>query len=76
MEYVLLLVAAYSVPVILWHMGACSIAVLLPLLSLPMAIRLGHLVGTRSGLVLNQALASTARLALLYSLLFGLGLLF
>ena len=76
MEYVLLLVAAYSVPVILWLMGACSITVLLPLLTLPLAIPLGHLVGTRSGLVLNQALASTARLALLYSILFGLGLLF
>lgn len=76
MEYVLLLVAAYAVPVILWLMGTCSITVLLPLLSLPLAIPLGHLVGTRSGSVLNKALASTARLALLYSILFGVGLLF
>jgi 1,4-dihydroxy-2-naphthoate octaprenyltransferase len=75
-EYVLLLVAAYAVPAILWLIGACSITVLLPLLSLPLAIPLAHRVGTRSGPVLNKALASTARLALLYSILFGLGLLF
>jgi 1,4-dihydroxy-2-naphthoate octaprenyltransferase len=76
MEYVLLLFAAYAVPVILWLIGARSMTVLLPLLSIPLAIPLGRLVGTRSGPVLNKALASTARLALLYSILFGVGLLF
>lgn len=76
MEYIILFVAAYAVPVILWFVGACSSIVLLPLLSIPWAIPPCRLVCTRSGPILNQALASTARLALFYSFLFGLGLLF
>lgn len=76
MEYLILVVAAYAVPVFLWLAGACSMTVLLPLLSIPWAIPPCRLVCTRSGTILNQALANTARLALLYSILFGLGLLF
>lgn len=75
-EYVVLLVAAYAVPVLLWLFGTSSMAVLLTLLSIPIAVPLGHLVCTRSGPILNRALASTARLTLLFSVLFGLGLLF
>jgi 1,4-dihydroxy-2-naphthoate octaprenyltransferase len=49
--------------------------VILPIVSLPPALSLMRLVWSGSGgAILNQALANTARLALLYSLLLSIGL--
>ena len=75
-EFVLLLAGAYAAPVILFIMGKSSIFVLLPLASLPMAISLSRTVCQKEGRVLNQSLAGTARLSLLFSLLFSVGLIF
>jgi 1,4-dihydroxy-2-naphthoate octaprenyltransferase len=74
-EYVLLLVAAYAVALALWLAGWSSAWVLLPWLTLPLAIRLVKLVHqTSEGPRLNRALARTASLDLLFSFLFALGL--
>ena len=86
-EYALLLAVAYAVPValvVVWLVtgtgpagGPSSLAplVLLPLLSLPRARPLLRVVRTfGEPRELNLALKGTARLALVFSLLFGLGL--
>ncbi len=74
-EYLLLLSSAYAIPFILWLVGRSSVWVILPVLSLPLAISLTRLIWkSAGGPVLNQALASTAKLALVYSLLLSIGL--
>jgi 1,4-dihydroxy-2-naphthoate octaprenyltransferase len=74
-EYVLLLAAAYAIPIILWFSGRMSAWVLLPLTSMPTALSLMRLIWKNpEGPILNQALAKTAKLALVYSLLLAIGL--
>lgn len=73
-EYALLLVAAYATPVVLWFLFDVDVWVLLPLVTLPLAIRLLRVVGERSdGPALNVALARTAQLLALYGLLLAVG---
>jgi len=74
-EYVLLLAGAYAIPIILWLSGRMSAWVLLPLTSMPTALYLIRLILKNPGdPILNQALAKTAKLALIYSLLLSIGL--
>jgi 1,4-dihydroxy-2-naphthoate octaprenyltransferase len=74
-EYVLLLAGAYAIPIILWLSGRMSAWVLLPLTSMPTALALMRLIWKNPGdPILNQALAKTAKLALVYSLLISIGL--
>ena len=73
-EYLLLLALAYLVPLLLWLLGKTSPWVMLAWLSLPAAWRPTRLVLTENGCILNQALAGTARLALIFALLFSVGL--
>lgn len=74
-EYLLLLATAYTIPMILWLSGRHSVWVILPLFSLPLAISITRLIWKSAGdPVLNQALASTAKLVLLYSCLLSIGL--
>ncbi|MBN1661247.1 MAG: 1,4-dihydroxy-2-naphthoate polyprenyltransferase [Anaerolineae bacterium] len=75
-EYVALLIVAYATPFGLWLAGSASPWVLLPTLTLPLAIRLTRfLYRTPKGPTLNQALAGTASLDLLFSLLLSAGIL-
>jgi 1,4-dihydroxy-2-naphthoate octaprenyltransferase len=74
-EYVLLIAGAYVIPIILWLGGRMSAWVLLPLISLPAALSLMRLVWKNpADPILNQALAKTAKLALIYSILLSIGL--
>jgi 1,4-dihydroxy-2-naphthoate octaprenyltransferase len=74
-EYLLLLCTAYTIPFILWLSGRSSAWVILPVFSLPLAISLTRLIWkSTGGAVLNHALAHTAKLALVYSLLLSIGL--
>lgn len=74
-EYSLLLSSAYLMPVIIWLRDPKVGAILLPLLSLPWALPLNRIIWQNpAGAILNQALAGTARLALLFSLLLSVGL--
>lgn len=85
-EYVALLALAYAIPVALvglWLVGAgptpgtapLAPALLLPLLSLPLARRpLRTVMGFVERRELNLALKGTARLSLVFSLLFAAGL--
>jgi 1,4-dihydroxy-2-naphthoate octaprenyltransferase len=72
-EYTLLLIGAYLTPLLIWLSGAATPWVLLAWLSLPLARPLLRLVWREQGRVLNQALAGTARLELVYGLLFSAG---
>jgi 1,4-dihydroxy-2-naphthoate octaprenyltransferase len=73
-EYVALIVAAYVVPAGLAASGLRSWLVLLPVLSLPLALPLIRRVATDSGRALNASLVGTARLLLVHSVLFALGI--
>jgi len=75
LEYVLLLAASYAVPPLFLILGWSSAWVLLPILSLPLAVRLVRTIHqSTKGPPLNKALAGTANLDLVFSLLFALGL--
>lgn len=73
-EYGLLLAISYAVPLFLATSSAQGRFVLLPLLTLPLARKLMRAVATESGRDLNARLAGTAKLLLLFGLLFTLGI--
>ena len=73
-EYALLLVAAYAVPALLLARGHATLTILLPILTLPLAVRLFQKVRRERGRALNPLLGGTAKLLLLYGLLFSVGL--
>jgi len=73
-EYAGLLIFAYAIAPDFWLLGSASAWVMLPLLTLPWALRIARRIAASSdGPTLNQALADTARLTLAYSLLFSIG---
>ena len=75
LEYVLLLALAYGTPLLFWFAGWSSPWVLLPWVSLPLAVRLVRSVyQIPGGPALNKLLAGTANLDLLYCILFAAGL--
>ncbi|MFQ5611742.1 MAG: 1,4-dihydroxy-2-naphthoate polyprenyltransferase [Anaerolineae bacterium] len=74
LEYLLLLGVAYVVPLLMWGLGLSAVGVLLAWLSLPLAVPVARVVWRGRGPVLNPALAGTARLELVYSLLLSLGM--
>jgi 1,4-dihydroxy-2-naphthoate octaprenyltransferase len=75
LEYALLLLLAYVVPVLLWLGGELGPWALLPLLTLPIALILLRVIATRrDGPSLNQALVQTARLHAIFGALFALGM--
>jgi 1,4-dihydroxy-2-naphthoate polyprenyltransferase len=75
LEHAALVALAYAVPVFLWATGSASAWVLLPWLSLPMAWALVRDVTTiTEGPAFNLALHHTARLHLVFGVLFATGL--
>ncbi len=74
LEYELLLLVSYAVPAILWLMGRGPSWMLLPLLTLPMALKLWRTTSRSEGRALNPALGGTARLLLLHGVLFAAGI--
>lgn len=73
-EYKLLLLLSYLVPPAMIMTGVAEIYIVLPLLTLPMAWLLAKRIAREKGVLLNELLAGTARLSLIYSLLFAAGL--
>ena len=64
---------AYAIPVVFWLDGH-HVAVLLPLLSIPLAVRLGATIWRRTdGDALNPALERTGQLLFVHSALFAAG---
>ena len=73
-EYAGLVILSYLVPLVMWLTGAAQVWVLLAWLSAPLAWPLWKVVATQEGRVLNKVLAGTARLELVYGVLFAVGL--
>jgi 1,4-dihydroxy-2-naphthoate octaprenyltransferase len=73
-EYGLLIAGAYLLPPLGLLLGLTGAWALLPLLTLPIAIRLIRTVFAEQGRPLNRALAGTGRLHLLFGVLFAVGL--
>lgn len=73
-EYGVLLAISYAVPLFLATSSAGGRWVLLPLLTLPLGRKLVRAVATERGRDLNARLAGTAKLLLLFGLLFALGI--
>src|SRR6218665_1161917 len=73
-EYVLLLALAFATPLAMWALGLASAWVLLALLSAPLAVPLLRQVLGQQGAALNPALGGTARLQLVFGVLFSVGL--
>jgi len=74
-EYAGLFVLAYAAPVLAIVLANVGLWVLLPMLSLPFAMRLVVALATKEGRSLNAVLGQTAILLLIYGVLFSLGLL-
>jgi 1,4-dihydroxy-2-naphthoate octaprenyltransferase len=72
--YALLLGAAYAVPASLVVAGLVDGWALLPWLSLPLAVRLARRMRSERGLSLNGCLVQTARLEVVFGVLFAVGL--
>lgn len=70
-EYVGLITGAYVLLPVYWLLGLVSMWWWLPWLTLPLAVPLVRRVARDSGPALNVALADTARLQLLFSILFA-----
>ena len=73
-QYRALLALSYAVPILLAALRVTPAAVLLPLVSLPLAIKTERAVSSTEGRALNDLLAATAKLLLIFGLLFALGL--
>ncbi len=78
-EYGLLLVLAYAVPLLVAGLGLAAGAhswawAALPVLTLPVALRLARQVARSSGAALNPLLVGTAKLLVLHGVLWTIGL--
>ncbi len=73
-EFVALILGAYLVPPVMWVVGQGGLALWLPWLTLPLAVRLLRRVASAQGRGLNAALKETGQLHLLFGLLFAAGL--
>ena len=74
-EYLLLLAASYATPLVLWLTGRANLTILLPLISLPHALRQAETVWTSSDApALNRCLKATAILLFFFGGPFALGI--
>ena len=74
LEYIILIVGAFLVPVILVVLRIAPAGSLLSWLAIPSAVTMIRFVVQSEGKVLNKALADTGRFTLVYALLYTLGL--
>lgn len=74
-QFLALLILAYAATPLLWLVSSTGPAVLLPLISLPMAAKRVASVFSASGKELNSVLAATAQLSLQFSMLLSIGIL-
>ena len=72
-EYSFFLTAALTVPLIMWLSGGHSAWILLPWISLFLIPPLVRDLQTKKGVPLNNTLAGTARLSLVFGVLFSIG---
>jgi 1,4-dihydroxy-2-naphthoate polyprenyltransferase len=74
-QYLFFMLVSYSILFVVYFTFKKEIFVFLPLLSLPIAIKLIRMIYTLKGSELNKTLELTAKLSALYGLLFAAGIL-
>jgi 1,4-dihydroxy-2-naphthoate octaprenyltransferase len=74
-QYLIFMIISYLILVVVYFTLKQSIFIFLPLLTLPLAIRLINMIFTYEGEKLNKTLELTAKLSALYGLLFAFGIL-
>jgi len=75
LQYVVFMFLSYAILFVVYFTYKESLFVFLPLLSLPIAIKLIKMIYSLKGTELNNTLALTAKLSLIYGLLFAAGIL-
>lgn len=74
-QYVFFMIVSYAILFIVYFTFKKSLLIFLPLLSLPLSIKLVRMIFTLRGRELNKTLELTAKLSALYGLLFAAGIL-
>ena len=74
LEFLLLVIAAYMMSLLMWLLNLTDVWIMLSWLSMPLAASLVRMIWQVTGRGLNEALAGTGRLTLVYAVLFSLGL--
>lgn len=75
LQYVAFMFLSYAILFVVYFTYKESLFVFLPLLSLPIAVKLIKMIYSLKGTELNDTLALTAKLSLIYGLLFAAGIL-
>ncbi len=73
-QYSLMAVGAYAIPLLLWFRGSLNCWGFLPWLTIPLAVYWGIFIRKSTGRNLNKALAGSGQLELIYALLFAIGM--
>ncbi|MEM7449390.1 MAG: 1,4-dihydroxy-2-naphthoate polyprenyltransferase [Myxococcota bacterium] len=76
LEYALMIGISYAIPLLLLGAGHVTAAILLPLITLPWALWMLRALVRLRGTRLNPVLVSTAKLLLVFGVLFALGIFF
>lgn len=74
-QYFTLMIIAYSIPIIIYFVYENEVWILLPILSIPIGIKLFSMLLKLNGIALNRTLELTAKLSVLFSVLFSIGFL-
>lgn len=74
-QYLVFMIVSYAILLVVYFTFKQSLYVFLPLLTLPIAIKLIKMIFNITGKELNETLALTAKLSALYGLLFAVGIL-
>jgi 1,4-dihydroxy-2-naphthoate octaprenyltransferase len=74
-QYIFFMIVSYLTPLVVYFTFRQNVWVFLPLLTFPISFKLVKMIFTFEGKQLNKTLELTARLSLLYGILFALGIL-
>lgn len=74
-QYVFFMILSYAILFVVYFTFKKSLLIFLPLLSLPLSVKLVRMIFTLRGRELNKTLELTAKLSALYGLLFAAGIL-
>jgi 1,4-dihydroxy-2-naphthoate polyprenyltransferase len=75
LQYVVFTVISYAILLVVYFTYKQELIIFLPVLSLPLAIKLIKMIYTLEGKELNKTLELTAKLSAIYGILFALGIL-
>ena len=75
LQYVFFMIVSYAILFVVYFTYKSSVWVFLPLISLPLSVKLIKMIFTLRGRELNKTLELTAKLSALYGLLFAAGIL-